>query len=183
RKRNAGIPDFALRAPSGLRSKKLRELILLQLAGDGERQIGFVDEFHQAGNFVGGEFAPAVGDEVGFGDALARLAHDKRRDHLVAPRVGYAGDAGELDRRMRHQGLLDLDRRDVDAGGLDHLLDAAAEVEAALLIEHAEVAGDEITVRVERGAVLVLVFIITDGDVAVDADLADFAGRERPAAL
>src|SRR4029077_8841756 len=103
--------------------------------------------------------------------------HDESRDHLVAPRVGNAGDAGELDGRVRHQGLLDLDRRHVDAAGLDPLLDAAAEVESPLRVERAEVAGDEVAVRIESSTVLLLVFVIADRDVALDANLADFAGR------
>src|SRR5439155_933613 len=53
------------------------------------------------------------------------------------------------DRRMREQRRLDLGRRDVDARGLDHVLQASAEVERPALVELPEVAGVEEALGVE----------------------------------
>src|SRR5262249_24456027 len=53
----------------------------------------------------------------------------------------------------------------------------------SIAVEQAEIAGDEISVRIEGGAVLVFVLVIADGQIAFDADLADLARRTRPSTL
>ena len=109
--------------------------------------------------------------------------HDDRDHELVALGVGEPDDVRLLDARMRHQHLLHLDRGDVDAPGLDHLLEAPPEMEPAGLVEVAEVAGEEPALVVERLPVLVLRPVVAAGDVAADLDLADLAGGEWPPRL
>jgi len=48
------------------------------------------------------------------------------------------------------QDLLDLQRRDVDAAGLDHLLYPAAKSDPPVGLDRAEIGGQKITVPVER---------------------------------
>ena len=97
---------------------------------------------------------------------------------LVALRIRQADHVGKLDLRRLGQHRLHLRRRDVDAAGLDHLLEPPAEVEEALLVQQPEVAGAEPAVaeglRVLRG-----VLEVAHRDVAPDEDLAHGALRER----
>src|SRR5262245_54266807 len=82
--------------------EELRQAVLLELAGDRQRQFGVADEFHHARKRVGRYLSAAKRQKVGLFDALPRLAHDERSDRLVALRVGNAGNACKLDGRMRH---------------------------------------------------------------------------------
>jgi hypothetical protein len=50
---------------------------------------------------------------------------------------------------MLQQNLLDRQRRDIDAAGLDHLLQPAAESDPPVCLDRPEIAGQEITVPVE----------------------------------
>src|SRR5262249_13124157 len=67
--------------------------------------------------------------------------------------------------------------------GLDNLLRAAVEMQAAAGIEIAEVAGHEITIGIGGFAGLNLVLEISDGDVALHANFADLAVRDRFAGI
>ena len=71
---------------------------------------------------------------------------------MFSPRTGsrHADDVRRLHGRMARQRFLDLDGGDVHAGGLDDVLDAAAEVQVAVVVEVAAVAGAEESVGVER---------------------------------
>src|SRR5215831_2015285 len=158
--------------------EELRQAVLLELASDRQWQFSFADELHHARNLVGRELAAAKRQKVGFLDALSRLAHDERSDYLVALRVGNAGNACKLDGRMRHQHLFDLDWSNIYATSLDHFLDAPAKIQSPFSIEEAKIAGDEVAARIEGGAILVCILVITDGHVALDANFANFALRQ-----
>ena len=66
---------------------------------------------------------------------------DERFDLLHPVGIGNADDAGHLNHIVRVEDILNLTGIDVVAGGNDHALGAAAEVNKALLIHCAEVAG------------------------------------------
>src|SRR5712691_11675554 len=148
-------PSPPRRLISSAACEEVRQAILLELASDRQWQLRFADELHQARNLVSRKLAAAMRQKVGFLDALPRPAHDDRGDHLVAPRIRNAGNASQLDGRMRHQRLFDLDRSNIDATSLDHFLDAPAKIHSPLGIEEAKIAGDEIAVRIEGRAILV----------------------------
>ena len=69
--------------------------------------------------------------------------HDRGERPLVPLRVGH-GDDGRLgDRGMRHQRVLELDRRDPLAAGLDHVLRAILDLDVAARVDRHDVAGLE----------------------------------------
>src|SRR4051794_2876618 len=85
------------------------------------------------------------GQRLGGRDAVAQ--HDDRAHDAAALLVGR-GD----DRRLRHRGVgnqrgLDLERADAVAGGDDHVVEAALEVEVAVVVTADAVAGVPTAVR------------------------------------
>ena len=87
--------------------------------------------------------------------AVPTTAAQTRWPHVV---VGRGVDRDVLDARVLAQGVLDLERVDVDAAADDQVLAAAVEVEVAVLVEPAEVADREraLPVRRSRHAAAVL---------------------------
>ena len=167
-----------LRHHASSAAKNSPEAGLLQLAGGGERQGAGADEAEFPGHLVGGE-ALATVRRQGFGRARGALArHDHGGDPLVPLRVRQADHVGELDLRHLGEHRLDLRRRDVDAAGLDHLLEPPAEVQEALGVQQPEVAGTE-PALVEGPRVLRRILVVAACDVAPDQDLADGTCRER----
>ena len=75
------------------------------------------------------------------GGRRTRLEHDDRVDLLTPCRVGDADHGDLLDRRVGRDRVLDLDRVDVLAAGDDHVLDPVDEVDVAVGVEVALVAG------------------------------------------
>src|SRR6516225_11705333 len=142
-------PSLARRLISAAAREEVCQPILLELASDRQRQLRFADELHQARNLIGRKLAAAMRQKVGFFDALPRPADDDRGDHLVPSRIWNAGNACELDGRMRHQRLFDLNWSNIDAASLNHFLDAPAKIQSALGIEEAKIAGNEIAVSIK----------------------------------
>ena len=73
------------------------------------------------------------------GDAGSKL--DERFDFLHPVGIGNADDAGHLDHIIRIEDVLNLTGINIVAGGNDHALGTAAEVNEAFLVHRAEVAG------------------------------------------
>ena len=71
----------------------------------------------------------------------AGLEHDKGLDLLHLIRVGNADDAAHVDELVCVENILKLTGIDVVAGGYYHALCAALEVDKALVVHHAEIAG------------------------------------------
>ena len=112
--------------------------------------------------------------------ALAgRAQHHQRGDVLAAHRVGHADDVRRLHRGMAGQRLLDLDRGDVDAGRLDDVLHAAAEVQVARPRRCSRDRRCERSPRRQRRGARHPVVALHQRR-ALDQDLAGLAGR-RPA--
>ena len=88
--------------------------------------------------------------EVG---AARRRPDGRMTAHTRSPKrssgAGHHGDLG--DARDAHQQLLDLDGADVLAAADDDVLQAVGDAQAAVVVEHADVAGAEPAVGVERG--------------------------------
>src|SRR5262245_64068081 len=74
---------------------------------------------------------------------------DERGDVLATRTRWHRHDVRRTDGRVAEQRRLDLGRGDVGPCRLDHVLDAAEEVQRAALIETPQVTGAEETVRVE----------------------------------
>ena len=105
-----------------------------------------------------------AGERPGFG-------HDGHQRALGPLRVGDGDDGRLEDVGMGHDGVLELDRGDPLAAGLDDVLGAVRDRHVALAVERADVAGAQPAV-VELRRVLVLV--VRAGDPrATDLELAD----------
>ena len=79
-----------------------------------------------------------------------RTQHDERLADLAEPLVGNADDRGLRDRRVLAQHLLDLGGVAVEAADDEHVLAAIRDAQEALLVEHADVAGVQPAVGVDR---------------------------------
>ena len=75
------------------------------------------------------------------GQLGAGLEHDAGQRALRPLRVGHADDRRLADLRVGHQLVLQLDRRDPLAAGLDQVLGAVDEADAAALVHRRHVAG------------------------------------------
>ena len=108
-------------------------------------------------------------------EQCAELDGPRRNDergHVLAARARrYRHDVRSADGRVAEQRRLDLGRRDVGARRLDHVLDAAEEVHGAALVEPSQVAGVEVSLRVEAVARCEPVVVREQGRAA-HADLA-----------
>ena len=90
-----------------------------------------------------------AGDRAWPGSRAARSAvtdcalaeHDRREWTLAPPLVRHADDARLEHRRVRHQRVLQLDRADPLAAGLDDVLGPVGQGQVAVRGEHADVAG------------------------------------------
>src|SRR5204863_393251 len=100
---------------------------------------------------------------------------------------GNAHHVGLLDGMVAGEHALDLERRDVDAARLDHLLEPAAEAHAPVVADEAAIAGDEVAVGVEGRARLLRVVVVAGRDVAAFAEPKDqksgTASQSRSAAV
>ena len=115
--------------------------VLLHLARRGLRQR--LDDLERLRHLVAREprarhLAQVVGRDVG---PVAQ--HDVGLRHLAPELVGHA-DHGDLDDRgVGGERVLDLDARDVLAAGDDDVLQAVADLDVAVGMHHAEIAGAE----------------------------------------
>ena len=174
----AALSRSALRHQVGSASKNSTRRAFCSLPVVVSGSVAGADEAKFPRHLVGGQVLGAMRDEAFRRGRGAVARHDDGGDPLVALRVRQADHVGELHGRHLRQHRLDLRRRDVDAAGLDHLLQPPAEVEEAVRVQQPEVAGAEPAVvealRVERG-----VLVVAAGDVAPDQNFADRACRQR----
>src|SRR5882724_72837 len=135
--------------PSPSSHELLPEPRLVNLAGRRVRKLRGLAEDEPGRDLVAGEPLAAEGDDrprVGR-RGLMQLQH---RDHdLVLVMVGNADHVRLLDARMLEEHALHLERRDVDAAGLDHLLQPTPEAHPPVLADQPEIAGVEISFAVE----------------------------------
>ncbi len=118
------------------------------LAGRRERHFG--DEIDAARHLEARQVPVApVENLVGRHPAL-RPTHHERVDILAAHLVREADDRRLLHLRMLVQHQLDLLGKDVAAVADDHVLDAVEDIEIAVLIEAADVAGTQPAVLERR---------------------------------
>src|SRR4051794_34714250 len=134
RKSGAGVPTAS---PVGGRSVGFGELTLENLASRVAREL--IEEHDVARNLVAGEVLLDPFLQV----VLARTVRPDDHESLepLAELVVVDADRSHLDDRLvPRQAVLDLLREDVLATGDDHLVVAALDVEAAVLVETADVA-------------------------------------------
>src|SRR5581483_9656418 len=151
---------------------------LLDLAGDGHRE--FADEFDVARDLVVGDLALAeLPDLLGRG-ALARPELDPGADLLAVPGIGHADHLHVLHLGMAVEEFLDLSRIDVLAAPDDHVLQAADDVDVALVIHGGEVAGMHPAAVVDcLLGLLLIVPVALHHRVAARAELAGRPARHR----
>lgn len=120
----------------------------VELAGGGDGQGGGGAEAARA--LVGGETARELGRDAIERGRAGGIEDEGGGDDLPPARVGNAEDHGARDARDGLDDALDLGGVDVFAAGDDEVGAAGEDVEAALFIEGAEVAGIEPGGGVER---------------------------------
>src|SRR5215470_6415295 len=116
-----------------------------------------------------------------FGEAaFARTKHDVAY-HLLAPH-GIRNSDGDCfgDVVALHQDTVDLRRRNVDAAADDEVLLAGSEMQEAVGIEIADVAGAHPAAAVRTHGSVVVEITIRVVAPGADLDLADLAGRKAP---
>ncbi len=166
---------------SGLRGL-LRGLLVAQFVARefaDRRARQFVDEIERRRNFVLAELAGeeclelVQRERIGAGAQL-----DKGLRRLAAVIVGNADHDHFLHRGMVIDRLLDHLRIDVEAAGDDHVLLAVDQIEIAVTVHVADIAGQEaVADKGLRGFLRPVPVAL--GDVRpLDADFADFAGRQ-----
>src|SRR5262245_65949549 len=93
-------------------------------------------------------------------------------------------DGRDLDElRALHQDGVDLERRDVDAAADDELLLAAGDVQIAVGVEEAEIAGADASPAVDADHTIVRQVAIGIVGTAAELDAADLAGRQHPSGV
>src|SRR3990172_8917783 len=166
-----------------IRGELLPESRFVILAGRRARNLLGLAKDEPCWDLVAGEPLAAEGDDrprVGR-SGLVQLQH--RGYDLVLVTVGDADHVSLLDVRMLEEPALPLERRDVDAAGLDHLLQPASEAHPSVVADQPEVAGMEISFTVEGGSVELRCPKVARRDMTGDAQLADLPRRQRPPRL
>src|SRR5262249_1841117 len=102
---------------------------LVDLAAAAQRQLVLSSQPKMAWDLVARELDATVLEELAGLDGPRR---DDERGHVLAARARrHRYDVRRADGRIAKQRRLDVGRRDVDARGLDHVLDAAEKVQGA----------------------------------------------------
>src|SRR6478736_5751876 len=117
------------------------ERMALDLAGRGERELR--EQLQPLGQLVGGHAVADEGDQAVERRRLARARHQAETIALAQPRIGNPDDRGVEDLRMGVEDLLDLAREELLAAAVDHLLEAADDAQAAIRVDHPEIAAAE----------------------------------------
>src|SRR6185369_8775356 len=124
----------------------------------------------EAGDALAGEV-----DDISGGRLLAGLHHHDRLDRFTPFVVGDADHGGFGHVRVIADRAFDLGRIDVLAAGDDHVLDAVVDVEVAVLVQVAGVAGAQPAVAAERpGGRFRQVPVAGHVGAGAGRDLADF---------
>src|SRR5690606_7529967 len=149
----------------------LAELELLDLAGGRLRQLR--DELHRVGRLETGQALPGVPDQLGLGGGLPVAQHHERLGPLAPLLVRHRDDRDLQDRGMGVDRALHLHRRDVLAAGDDDVLGPVAQLDVAVGMADAEVAGVAPAAAERlRGRLLVPAVALHDV-VAAHGDLAE----------
>src|SRR6516165_6282019 len=130
-------------------------------------------------NFVTCQPLAAEGDDrtgIGCcaGSQFYRSCHD-----LSFCLIRYPHDISLHDVRVLQEDLLDFERRDIDATGLDHLLQPSAETDAAVWVNGSKIAGQKVSVAVKRFGIELRCVEIAWHDATADGELPDLARRQR----
>src|SRR3982075_1546743 len=120
-------------------SNRLRPFAQDEFLHFARRRHGQVAEHHVAWALEGGEVGAAVGDDLLGRDGGAGLQHHEGAGRLAPFLVGLGDDGGVGDRRMLDDHALDLDGRDVLAARDDDVLGTVAQLDVAVLVQHAQV--------------------------------------------
>src|SRR5688572_13459005 len=124
-----------------------------ELAGRSVRQLGH--EHHVVGHPPFRDLAFVEAQQLVFRDVLAGLLHRHHDRALVPFRMMHADHRGLGDRRVRDRDVLQVDRADPLAARLDHILRAIGDLDVALGVDGAHVAGRKPSV-LQRIAALAL---------------------------
>src|SRR5687767_1446204 len=110
-----------------------------QLAGRGMRQLG--NEDHVVGHPPLGDLALVEAQQLVLRHFLPGLLHRHHDRALVPFRVAHADHRGLGDRRVLDGDVFQVDRADPLAAGLDHVLGTVGDLDVALGVDGADVAG------------------------------------------
>ena len=159
----------------GLVAVRGRNMILLDLADTGAGKL--VDEAELAGalGLARRSAHQPRGRLAGRPSGASAAARRRPRGTSSRTSSGIADDGGIGDLRVRGEHLLDLDRRDVLAGDLQHVGPAAGERVPAVVVASRPVAGQEPAVAERRGRGLGVVEVAGEeghARLAADDDLA-----------
>ena len=125
----------------------------MNLAGRRARKLLGLAEDEPGRDLVAGEPLAAEGDDRPRVDRRGLVQLQDRDHDLVLVMVGNADHVRLLDARMLEKDALHLERRDVDAAGLDHLLQPAPEAHPPVVAHQPEIARVKISFSVEGGRV------------------------------
>ena len=103
--------------------------------------LGNLGEHHGARAFVGGEVLPAPSDQFLGRGRCAGLKFDEGARRLAPFIVGLGDHGDHLHGGMLVESVLDLDRGNILAAGNDDVLGAVLELDIAVGMHHAEIAG------------------------------------------
>src|SRR5260221_4287746 len=112
-----------------------------ELAGRGMRQL--VDEQHVVGHPPLGDLALVELQQLALRHLAAGLLHRDDDRPLVPLRMLHADHRRLGDRRVRDRDVLQVDRADPLAARLDHVLGAVGDLDVAVGVDGADVAGRE----------------------------------------
>src|SRR5579863_8201655 len=159
---SGSLPSFAARTKtsaacsSGRRQHVIFELRaqrdFLDFARRGVRD--FADEHDVVGHPPFGDLAVEEGEQVFLRRALAFLEHDDEQRPLVPFRMVHADYGGFGDFGMTDREVFQFDRGNPFAAGFDYVLGAIGDVEIAVAVDGADIAGVEKTFGVENFAVV-----------------------------
>src|SRR5437870_3515842 len=149
---------FTVRS-SAFGEKRLAQLHFLHLARRRYGKLRALGQAEHVRHLEGGQPLPAVDTQRLSRDVAAFFEHHDRGEDFFTPGVRDADHVGLLDVGVAEENFLHLERRHVDAARLHHLLHAAAEAQPPVVVEGAEVAAAEESVRVEGGCVLVGILV------------------------
>src|SRR5262245_1688583 len=144
--------------PSGsprLRRGRGQDVVAESIAQDGlldltGRGMGdFVDERDLVGHPPAGDLAAHERQDLVLARGLVLLEHDHQERSLVPFRMLDADHGGLRHRGMADREVLQIDRGDPLAAGLDHVLGAIRHLHIAIAIDGGDVAGVEEALRVE----------------------------------
>jgi hypothetical protein len=150
---------------------------LLRFAGRGARQR--IEQFQKLRQFVGRDLVAEEIRQFGEGHRLARLRDNRGADPLAESRIGDADRRRLQHLRVLIQHLFDLARIDVGTAADDQLLLAVDDLQIAVTVEHADIAGGEPAVGAEAAGIDLGVLVVADRHRgAIGQNLAGRAGRQ-----